>query len=232
MPDLHANARARGEKNIHAGAELHDAEPIAGAHLIARLRTADDAARKDADDLTRDDRLSAVIDPDLAALVFRGGFLAIGRQKTAWRELHPGHDTRDGHAVHMHVGRREENADLLPHARRRHARFGWTADEHTSIGGRHDEVHGVGTRWRRAVRVAKEEGEKRPDRNERQCRDPAERQSDSERESDCDGDERPARRVEAQLRVLHAMAPQNAFHPVFQVQFLFFEGDFFDAFGL
>ena len=47
------------------------AEAIAGAHVRARLHAADDAARQDADDLPRDDRLSAVIDPDLAALVAR-----------------------------------------------------------------------------------------------------------------------------------------------------------------
>ena len=43
---------------------------------------ADDAPRQHADDLPRDDRLAAVIDPDLAALVHGRGVVAVRGQKS------------------------------------------------------------------------------------------------------------------------------------------------------
>ena len=54
-----------------------------GAHVGARLDAADHAPRQDPDDLPRDDRLAAVVDPDLAALVHRRGVVAIRRAETA-----------------------------------------------------------------------------------------------------------------------------------------------------
>src|SRR5258708_23306525 len=50
----HANRRARRQKDVHARPEFHDAEAVAGAHLRAVLRTADDAPREHADNLPRD----------------------------------------------------------------------------------------------------------------------------------------------------------------------------------
>ena len=52
---------------------------------------ADDAARQHADDLPGDDRLAAVIDPDLAALVRRARVVPVRRQEPAGRERHPRH---------------------------------------------------------------------------------------------------------------------------------------------
>ena len=62
----------------------------------------------------------AAIDPDLAALVDRGGFVTVGRQELSGRVADPRDRARRRHAVDVHVHRRQKNADLLP--RRRAAR--------------------------------------------------------------------------------------------------------------
>ena len=132
-PTLTRQSTRHGQEHVHARAEFHDAEAIAGAHVGARLHAADDAAREDADDLPRDDRLPAVIDPDLAALVRRAGVVAIGRQKAARRVA----DVRDApgrrDAVHVHVHRRQEDADLLPVAGRRAGATAPAGDEHAAV---------------------------------------------------------------------------------------------------
>ena len=53
--------------------------------LAPSVEPAHDAARQDADDLTRHDVLALVVDPDLAALVDRGRFAAVrGQEPPAW----------------------------------------------------------------------------------------------------------------------------------------------------
>src|SRR5436309_2872537 len=83
---------------------------------------------------------------------------------------------------------------------------------------------------RQALRITEKKREERTKREKRDRQTPGDGRAGKQSCNERADDERRARRVEAQLRVLHAMAAQNAFHPVFQVQFLFFEGDFFDAF--
>jgi hypothetical protein len=132
----------------------------------------------------------------------------------------------------VHVQRREKDADLLPVAGRRRARFDWPRDFHFAVGRRQHNLVELAFGRNGAFRIAKEEGEKRAERDERDRKDPRDRRAGKNRKKKRATDERRARRIEAQLRVLHAMAPQDAFHPILQLQFFLFEGDFFDLLGL
>ena len=111
-----------GRKTSMREPEFHDPEALSGMHLLADPRTADDAARQDADYLPRDDGLAvAAFDPDFAALIDRRRLVAVGRQELAGRVADPGHRARRRDAVDVHIHRRQEDADLLPFAFRRRA---------------------------------------------------------------------------------------------------------------
>ena len=132
----------------------------------------------------------------------------------------------------MNVHRREKDADLLPVSGRRSARFHWARDFHFAVGRRQHDPIEIGVRRDEAFRVAEKEGEKRAERDERDREDPPNRRAGKNRKKKRATDERRARGIEAQLGVLHAMPPQDVFHPILQLQFFLFEGDFFDLFGL
>ncbi len=122
-PTLHAQIGARRQKHVHARAELHDAEPVAGAHLRAdRRRGRRRGARGCRRSAAR--RSSARRDRSRSRCARwpspRRGDTPAG---TA-RACSVTRVTRAGrrHAVHVHVHRRQENADLLPRAGRRGGR--------------------------------------------------------------------------------------------------------------
>ena len=77
----------------------------------------------------------------------------VGRQELARRVLDAFDDTRERDPVDVHVERRQEDADLLPLAWRRHARFG-RARHHDPAVGRRD--HQVVVDHGRAFRVSEE----------------------------------------------------------------------------
>ena len=156
-----------GRKIVHPRTELHDAEPIAGAHFVADARAAHHAAREHADDLPRHDHLAAVIDPDLAPLVRAAGLVAVGGEKSSGQVV----DGRDApgrrDAVDVHVHRRQEDADLLPWhpaRRRRRVRHRRPGDQHAAVRGRQ---HDIRIRRRDSVRITKEENEEQPEDDER-----------------------------------------------------------------
>ena len=85
------------------------------------------------------------------------------------------------------------------------------------------------------MRIAKEEREEESERHEEDREDPPNRSARDERESKRTADERQSGGIEAQSAVRLgrklAVAPQDVFHPIFQLQLSFLEGDFFDLFG-
>ncbi len=83
---------------------------------------------------------------------------------------------------------------------------------------------------RDAFGITEEEGEENAERDERDREDPRDRRAGEKGNNERAADEGRARGIEAQLGVLHAMAPQNVFHLVFQLQLFLFEGDFFELF--
>ena len=90
-------------------------------------------------------------------------------------------------------------------------------------------------RANRSIGVAEEEGEEECERHEGDREDPPNRGARNERESKRTADERQSGGVEAQSAVRLgrglAMAPQDVFHPILQLELAFLEGDFFDLFG-
>jgi hypothetical protein len=145
------------QKHVHARTELHDAEPLAGLQIGARLHTAHDAPREDADDLPKDYRQAAVINPHLAPFVRRRGIRVICGQEPALAKSDFRDSAGNRAAVDVHIGRRKENADLLPLAGRRGLGIGWSGYEHTAIGRRQHQVRVL---RRDAVGIAKEIQEK------------------------------------------------------------------------
>ena len=81
--DVHRDRRVLRDEHVHARAELHDAEPLPRPHFVTAGEPADDAARQHADNLPRHDRLAAVIDPDLAALVDAACVVPVRREKAS-----------------------------------------------------------------------------------------------------------------------------------------------------
>src|SRR5215203_7254373 len=114
VPLRHAQLRAWRQEHIHARAEFHDAEALPCFEGGARLHSAHDTARENADNLPEYDGQAAMIDPDFAALVGGRRVMMIRRQELAFAKVDFRDPARYGRAVHMHIHGREKDADLLP----------------------------------------------------------------------------------------------------------------------
>ena len=131
--------------------------PVATA-IPARQAT-DDPPRQHPDDLPAHHRLGAVLDPDLAPLVLGRGLAAVGWQEAAGGAVHAGDRAADGNTVHVDVEGRQEYANLLPRAARRHTGLGRAGEDDPAVGRRHD---GAGNRGHAPLGVSEEEPEEKP----------------------------------------------------------------------
>ena len=138
-----------------------------------------------------------MIDGHLGVLVEIARFMAVCRQESAGMILHVGHLPANRHTVHVHIHRRQENADLLPVAGRARA-SGWLAGNHHAPVCRRQ--YRVSVFCYRPVRVAEEEQEKaREDKKERGAAGTDEPQRGDRKEQRA-ADERPAGRIDPHLR--------------------------------
>src|SRR5438105_425487 len=169
-----------------------------------------------------------MIDPDLAAFVGARRVVAVRRQKPSW-QIADAHDApRRRNPVHVHVHRGEEDAHLLPVAGRRRVGGGSARDEYAAVRRRQ---HAVVVRRRGAVWIAEEEGEKGAEREKRNGKNPRDSGARDEREGQRAANERQAGGIQTQPLTLLTVAPQDVFHPVFQLQLAFLEVGFFDLLG-
>src|SRR5690606_28347006 len=103
------------KEDVHPGAELHQADPLAAGELVAGLDPGDHPAGHQADDLPEDVApLLAAHGPghrDLAALVLEGALELVGRQPAARSVLHRLHGAAVRSTVDVHVEDREKDAD-------------------------------------------------------------------------------------------------------------------------
>ena len=79
----------------------------------ARIRT-DEPAGQDADDLSADDRLPEVVDPDFIPLVLGGRRPSVRRQESPGAVNHPRDPPAHRDPIDVHVERRQEDAHLPP----------------------------------------------------------------------------------------------------------------------
>ena len=88
-------------------------------------------------------------------------------------------------------------------------------------------------RRRNAIGIAKEESKKQRERRKRGAVRPSHRGAREEREKERTADERQSGGIETQSAACLFLpaAPQDVFHPIFQLELAFLEGDFFDLFG-
>src|SRR5688572_2641118 len=107
--------RGRGwQEQIDTRTKLHDPKSFATGDLLADGETGHDAAGQDADNLTAHHRDPTVIEPDLGPLVEPARLLAVRGQELPAMIVDARHRCVEGRTIHMHVHRRQEDADLLP----------------------------------------------------------------------------------------------------------------------
>ena len=176
-------------------------QPIAGVHAGAFLEPAHDAPRQDADDLTRHDRLALVVDPDLAALVDRCRFGAVRRKEASSGQHHSRDAPGRGHAVHVHVHRRQEDADLTPASWRNPGRRGLrhrlAGHEHFPVRRRQHVVVGRGGRDM-PVRIPEEEREEQREQDRGHSEQPPADRAGQHGQRQRDADEGETRGIDAQ----------------------------------
>ena len=149
------------QEHVHPRAELHDAEPVAGAHLGAHLQR---GRRHGARGCRRSGarRPSGRRDRSRSRCA-RCCSPASGRyagKKLARRVADAGHPAGHRHPVDVHVHRRKKNADLLPGAGRGRTGLGRAGHQHAAVGRR---------RARRARRASRRAASV-PDRERRKRR--------------------------------------------------------------
>ena len=125
-------------------------------------------------------------DAGMVTLVGRGGGAMVCRQKSAALKTDARDATRDRHAIHMHVHRREENADLQPLARRRGRGFRRSGDQHPAVRRRQHDVVG---RADLTIRIAEKEEEEPGEDEQRNGKSPTDREGSQDGGADGADDE-------------------------------------------
>ena len=133
LTDRYSQLGVRRQKNIHSRSEFHQADPLAAFELLPFADAAHDPTGEDADDLSHDDGLPIVVDPDFVQFVVIRGFV-VRRQELARPILHFRDATGDWRPVHVDVHRRQKNRHLLPVTGRRPAMIRRAGNHDRAVG--------------------------------------------------------------------------------------------------